>query len=152
MTDGTQGPRHSQPASRFCAGPVIPGHQVQADDLHHVWIIDQVLVPCSVAEYRCLKLLLESVDRCVPLAALAACFADMATLDPKQERLRLVHLMSALRARLWPLGFDLGSVMAIGYILLSGTSAETAEPSLAPEQEEGGEEHQHASRKAGKQP
>jgi hypothetical protein len=75
MTSVPQGHPHGQPATRFCAGPSIPGHQVQYDDVHHVWVIDQVLVPCSVAEYRCLKLLLESVDRCVPLAALieAAC-------------------------------------------------------------------------------
>ncbi len=132
--------RREGATKRFCAGPPIPGHQVQHDEVRRVWIIDQVLLLCSVAEYRCLNVLLESVDRCVPFAALVACL-ESAGSGAKQERMRLAHIMSSLRPRLWPLGLDIGSVMTIGYILLSGTPGQTAsEPvQLCPGEERGKE-------------
>jgi DNA-binding response OmpR family regulator len=117
---------------RFRSGPTVPGHQVQYDEAQCAWIIDQVLLPCSVAEYRCLRLLLESIGRCVSFASLFVCLPETAGNDFKQERMRLARVMSTLRARLWPLGFDIGSVMAIGYILMSGVQESESLPLLPP--------------------
>jgi hypothetical protein len=132
-------------AKRFCSGPPVPEHQIQYDEVRHAWIIDQVLLLCSVAEYRCLNALLASVDRCVPFAALVACL-DTTGSDAKQERMRLAHIMSSLRVRLWPLGFDIGSVMNIGYILLSGTQGRTVSEAVPPCPGEASRKEQYESR------
>ena len=111
-------PRQEQGMKQCCSGPSVPGHQIQCDEAQHIWIIDQFLIVCSVAEYRCLKVLLESVDRCVSFATLTACL-EVTGSDGKQTRMQLAHIMSALRVRLWPLGFEVGCVVTIGYILFS---------------------------------
>jgi hypothetical protein len=102
-------------------GPDLPGHSVQHYEDQHAWVIDQTLIPCTVAEYHCLKLLLERANRCVPFASFLSMqeiFPTVST-DPKQERLRVAHMMSILRAKIWASGLDIVSVMNIGYILLS---------------------------------
>ncbi|HET8845834.1 MAG TPA: hypothetical protein VFN35_30500 [Ktedonobacteraceae bacterium] len=110
---------HGQPVSKLRSGPSIPGHNIQYDEQRHVLVIDQVLLSCTLPEYQCLKQLLESVDRCVTFDTFGVCLEQAPGLDARHERMRLAHIMSALRARLWPLGLDIVSVMNRGYILLS---------------------------------
>ena len=109
-----------QQQSNACPGPVVPGHQIQCYEEQHCWIIDHVLLPCSVAEYRCLKLLLEQVNTCVPFSSFLSDQESFPTAcaNAKQERSRVAYIMSRLRAKLWTLGFDIANVWNVGYILL----------------------------------
>lgn len=120
----------------FRPGPTIPGHQVQYDAVQHAWIIDHVLLRGSVADYRCLELLLESANRCVPFARLLSCFPEASGMDTKQERMRLAHVISRLRSRLWPLGLDIGCVMSLGYMLLSGSQEHASLSRRSPDSDE----------------
>ncbi len=109
--------------------PVFP-HTIQYNEQQHVWIIDQTLLSCSPTEYCCLKLLLEQVERCVPYAHFIAQFQEDSFADgqlQKQAKMKVAHLMSKLREKLWPLGLDIGSVMGIGYILLRSASAASSD-------------------------
>lgn len=111
-------------------GPTVSGHMIQSNEQLATWIIDQTLLACSPAGYRCLKLLLEQAERCVPYAHFIAQVQEASLAEArmqKQARMRVAHIMSNLRAKLWPLGLDIGSVMGVGYILLR---AEEAVPSL----------------------
>lgn len=111
-------------------GPTVPGHTIQSNEQLATWIIDQTLLACSPTGYRCLKLLLEQAERCVPYAHFIAQVQEAPLVETrvqKQTRMRVAHIMSNLRAKLWPLGLDIGSVMGVGYILLR---AEEAAPSI----------------------
>ena len=111
-------------------GPSVPGHTIQYNEQQHTWIIDQTLLPCSPTGYACLRLLLEQAERCVPYAHFIAQFQEAPLAEArahKQARMKVAHVMSNLRAKLWPLGLDIGSVMGVGYILLR---EEEAVPSL----------------------
>ena len=119
-------------------GPAVPGHRIQYDEEHHIWLIDQVLISCSVSEYQCLKLLLEGVNRCVPFAHLLVSLQETpcaSSADSKQERMRIAHLMSTLRPKIWALGLDIVSVVNVGYLLLSGAqeSSVSSQESLSPD-------------------
>ena len=118
-------------------GPVLPGHSLQCYEEQHCWIIDHVLFPCSVAEYRCLKLLLEHANTCVPFSSFLSDHEIIPTegRNATQERPRIAYLMSKLRARVWVLGFDIVNVWNVGYILLLGASQEEREkePPAPPE-------------------
>ncbi len=114
--------QHNRRSGTLRPGPVLPGHSLRHSEEQHTWVIDQVLIPCTAAEYHCLKLLLEQANRCVPFASFL-CMQEVfppTSVDSKQERLRVAHMMSALRAKIWPLGFDIVSVWNTGYLLLSG--------------------------------
>ena len=110
------------------SGPAVPGHIVQQDDQQSTWVIDRYLIVCTPPEYACLKLLLEHVDRGLSFAQLAASLPDDASSgDEKQTRMRLAHLMSRLRNKIWPLGLDIVSLRGQGYSLLSGAQEETSQ-------------------------
>jgi hypothetical protein len=103
-------------------GPQMEGHSIQRDERQHAYVIDQVLIACTPAEYRILTLLLEQADRLVPFAQLWAQLQDEPLVDAaqiKQARTRIIHLMSDLRAKIWALGLDIVAVMNYGYILVS---------------------------------
>jgi len=120
-----------QSTSKICPGPVVPGHTLQYYEDQHAWVIDQVLLPCSAPEYHCLQLLLERANRCVPFAHFLICLQTTPTTEHanlKQERMRIAHLMSVLRTKIWPFGLDIASVMNIGYILLSEGQETPASP------------------------
>ena len=116
--------QRNQKSSMPRSGPDVPGHSIQYDEEQHTWIIDQMLLPCTPAEYHCLELLFEHANACVPFASFLknptifpTASADVK--DAKQERLRVAYMMSKLRTRVWTFGFDIASVWNIGYILLS---------------------------------
>lgn len=102
-------------------GPRIEGHSIQRDEEQKAYVIDQTLIACTPTEYQVLTLLLEQADRCVPFAQIWAQFQDGPLTDAaqrKQTRIRIIHLMSDLRAKIWALGLDIVAVMNYGYILL----------------------------------
>lgn len=104
--------------------PALPGHSIQSYEEQHTWIIDQVLLPCTLAEYHCLELLFEHANACVPFVSFLSHpkifpTANADAKDAKQERLRVAYLMSKLRTKVWAFGFDIASVWNIGYMLLS---------------------------------
>jgi len=112
-------------------GPSVAGHSIQYNKDKHAWIIDQTLVVCSLPEYRCLKLLLEHADRCVPFAHFVNHLQETPISDTallKQEKLRVAHVMSNLRTKIWALGLDIASVMNVGYILLSDAQKDHEPP------------------------
>ncbi|HEU5376894.1 MAG TPA: hypothetical protein VFV38_15770 [Ktedonobacteraceae bacterium] len=112
-------------------GPRIEGHSIQRDEEQKIYVIDQKLITCTPIEYRVLTLLLEQADRCVPFALLWTAFQDESLTDAtqiKQARIRLIHLMSHLRAKIWALGLDIVAVMNTGYLLLSQPQASRASP------------------------
>lgn len=105
-------------------GPIVPGHTVEYYEDQHAWVIDQTLIPCSEPEYHCLKLLLEQANRCVPFEHFIRSLQEtalLATDAQKQARMRVAHLISNLRTKIWASGLDIVSVMNVGYILLSGS-------------------------------
>ena len=108
-------------------GPHVEGHSIQRDEEKYAFLIDQKLITCTPTEYRVLALLLEQAGRCVPYAQLGAQFQDEPLTDAahlKQARIRIIHLMSDLRAKIWALGLDIVAVMNTGYILLSSRTHE----------------------------
>lgn len=113
---------------RLHSGPAVPGHIVQQDEQQCTWVIDRYVVACTPPEYACLKLLLEQVDRGVSFAQLATVLPEhLSFADEKQTRMRLAHLMSKLRNKIWPLGLDIVSLRGQGYSLLSGSQGDTNE-------------------------
>ena len=111
-----------------CSDPELPGHTVQQDDLHHTWIIDQTLIPCTKHEYVCLKLLLEHANSRVSFTQLARCLPGTALkegADQRLERMRVRHLMSGLRSKLWKVGMDIVSLRGLGYMLQLEMQEET---------------------------
>jgi DNA-binding response OmpR family regulator len=133
MTPMHEEEQHHRTTSTLQPGPVLAGHIIQSSEERHLWIIDQILIPCSAPEYRCLKLLLEQESRCVPYLDLLVCLQK--DTSGKQithaERMRLAHLLSLLRAKIWALGLDIVSVRNIGYILLACGSEEAIAPRSA---------------------
>ena len=106
------------------AGPPVSGHTIQRDEDHHTFILDHRCIPCTPAQYRVLVLLLEHVGECVSYARLIEQAqgypaATSETVHTKQARIRLMHLVSDVRTKLWSLGLDIVAVMGTGYILLS---------------------------------
>lgn len=103
-------------------GPHVAGHVVQRDEERHAFVIDQQLILCTPTEYRVLTLLLEQVDRCVRYAHLIAqCQEEPSSsaVQRKQDRTRLMHLVSDVRSKIWVFDWDIVAVMNTGYILLS---------------------------------
>lgn len=98
-------------------GPGLPGHQVHYDEEHSTWVIDETLIVCTPLEYVCLKALLEQINHCVPFAQFEEYFWEKYG-EQKTVRLRMRHLMSKLRNKLWPLGLEIASLRNRGYILL----------------------------------
>lgn len=102
----------------------LAGHQIQHNKELHRIVIDQIIVACTPTEYRVLALLLEHAEHCVPYARLCALLPAteeeqlLETCD-RQNRIRLAHFMSNLRAKLWPLGLDIAAVINTGYLLVS---------------------------------
>lgn len=131
MTRGSGRTAQHQVNSALHPGPSVPGHSVQCDESRHTWIIDQTLVMCSLSEYRCLRLLLEHADRCVSFARLGALLQEAPLSEEgmhRQEKMRLAHIMSNLRTKIWALGLDIVSVMNTGYMLLSDTQETPSSP------------------------
>ncbi len=102
--------------------PPVAGHSIQRDEAQHAFLIDQKLITCTRTEYRVLALLLERADRCVSYTQLSAQCQDELLTDAaqiKQARIRIMHVMSDLRSKIWALGLDIVAVMNTGYILFS---------------------------------
>jgi DNA-binding response OmpR family regulator len=108
--------------------PPVAGHSVQQDESQHTFLIDQKIIACTPVEYRLLALLLSQADRCVSYAQLIAQFQEGPLTDArmfKQARIKVIHLISDLRSKLWSLGLDVVCVMNVGYILLSSGTENT---------------------------
>lgn len=99
-------------------GPLLTGHRIQRDEEQHAWIIDRILVACSPLEDLCLQVLLENSGRVVPFEQLRERMPEQ-SLSDQQVRMRLAHVMSSLRPKIWALGLDIVSVMGMGYLLWS---------------------------------
>lgn len=112
----------SSTAHQLVSGPPVSGHSIQHHELQHIWIIDQTLLTCSRSEYRCLEILLEHVNQCVPFAQLAVQCQTIPSTEviwDLQTRRKVWHVMSRLRTKVWALGLDIVCVIHVGYILLS---------------------------------
>ncbi len=110
----------------FVPGPALAGHQVQWDERHCILYIDRTLVPCTPTEFRLLKLLLEQNGRCVSTPHLIAQFGDAALEDAafaREARQKLTRQISRIRAKLWPCGLTVVSLMGYGYMLVSDDAA-----------------------------
>jgi DNA-binding response OmpR family regulator len=124
MADLGKEKERDQRTSPLRPGPVVPGHTIEYSEHQHAWVIDRILIPCSEPEYRCLKLLLEQANRCVPFEHFILSLEETAlpSLEgQKKAKMRVAHLVSSLRTKIWASGFDIVSVMNVGYILLSGS-------------------------------
>ena len=97
--------------------PQLQGHQVQYSNLQHLVIIDGVVVPCTPTEYNLLLLLLNHAGEAVSYARLLGIAGQQPL--ARNNRRSLTQHMSRLRARLWPLGLDVGCLTGYGYLLLS---------------------------------
>jgi DNA-binding response OmpR family regulator len=118
---GREMPHAGIPGS-LLLGPHVAGHLVQRDEARHAFVIDQQLLLCTPMGYRVLMLLLEQVDRCVPYAQLFARCQDTPSSETvllRQTRMRMVHLISDLRPKIWVFNWDIVAVMGTGYMLLS---------------------------------
>lgn len=117
----------------FQPGPAVAGHRVQYDEDRHFWVIDELLIVCSVLQYHCLKMLLEEADRCVPfdrlLTGLPGSSPSSGGTAGRHARARLAHLVSRVRAKIWASGLEIVSVVNVGYLLRSG-SPESPPPQL----------------------
>ena len=107
-------------------GPPIAGHSIQRDESQHVFLIDENIVVCTPVQYRLLALLLSQADRCVPYRRLLAQLQDDLPMSLKTKT-KLIHLISDIRSKLWPLGLDIVSVLNVGYILLSSETEQDGE-------------------------
>lgn len=120
----THAPRQLRP------GPCVANHRIQRDDDQHLLVIDHTILSCTPTEYRVLTLLLEQADRCVPYAhfmqRLSPGSPPTDAAQRKQARIRLMHLMSHLRSKVWVFGLDIVAVMNVGYLLLSSSEQEPA--------------------------
>jgi DNA-binding response OmpR family regulator len=94
----------------------ISGHQIQCNDARHLVILDGVALACSPREYRILLPLLRHANHALPFAQLL----DEAD-DPNDWRTRrnLGRVVSRLRAKLWPFGFDIFCLFHYGYQLVT---------------------------------
>ncbi len=119
MSEPGEENRHEHSHVQPVPGPVIAGHHIQRYEAHHAWVIDHILLPCSVSEYRCLGLLLEQANTCLPYAAFFQPEIMASTGNSKRDRGRLAATISHLRSRLWVCGFEIANVWNIGYLLLS---------------------------------
>lgn len=127
MTDVGKEAERGRISGTVRPGPVVPGHTIQCYEEQHAWVIDQTLILCSESEYHCLRVLLERANHCVPFEHFVLCLQETAlpvTGDQKQARMRIAHVISNLRTKIWAFGLEVVSVMNVGYILLS----ESAEP------------------------
>lgn len=116
-------------AGELQPGPHVTGHRIQRDEAQHTFVIDQTLIACTPTEYWVLALLLEQANQCVPYAQFLALIQEAPphpAAPSKQTRTRLMHLMSDLRAKIWPLGLDIAAVMNTGYLLLSSPAEASA--------------------------
>lgn len=114
-----------------CPGPVLAGHTTRCYEDQRAWIIDETLILCSESEYHCLRVLLEQANHCVPFEHFVLCLQETAlpfTGDQKHAKMRIAHLISTLRPKIWASGLEIVSVMNVGYILLAG-SEESGTPS-----------------------
>ncbi len=124
MTDSGKGIERRRITSTLRPGPLVPGHLIQCYEDQHAWVIDQTLIPCSESEYVCLQLLLEQANRCVPFEHFILRLQETAFTSSdaqKPARMRVAHLISSLRTKIWASNLDIVSVMNVGYILLSGS-------------------------------
>jgi DNA-binding response OmpR family regulator len=131
MADVGKEKERGQITSTLRSGPIVPGHTIQYYEDQHAWVIDHTLIPCSEPEYHCLKLLLEQANRCVPFEHFIRSLQETAlpsTDAQKQAKMRVAHLVSNLRTKIWASGLDIVSVMNVGYILLSRLEESSASP------------------------
>jgi hypothetical protein len=122
MTDAGKGRTRSRISGALRPGPIVPGHTIQYAEDQHAWVIDQTLVLCSELEYHCLRVLFERANHCVPFEYFVIGLQGTslpAAGDQKHARMRIAHLISHLRAKIWAFGLEIVSVMNVGYILLS---------------------------------
>lgn len=126
MPSAEQADQQRRQAGGVCSGPQIPGHRLQFEERTHSWVIDGLRIACPPAASACLTLLLEQAGQCVPFARLMEPFAEGTSVNPAlyQTRIKLRRLISDLRAKLWPLGMDIVSVMGVGYLLRCLTEEE----------------------------
>lgn len=118
--------RHDTPVTHrpgtLLPGPHVDGYAVQRDEQHHAFVVNHTLISCTPAEYRVLALLLDHVNRSVPYALLLACVQSVPPTEAalfKQAHMRLIHLISDVRSKIWPLDWEIVAIMHTGYILLS---------------------------------
>jgi DNA-binding response OmpR family regulator len=122
MTNAGKERERSRLSGTLRPGPVVPGHTIQYYEDQHAWVIDQTLVLCSQPEYHCLRVLFERANHCVPFEHFVHSLQETtlpAADEQKQARMRIAHLISRLRAKIWAFGLEIVSVMNVGYILLS---------------------------------
>ena len=111
-------------------GPALAGHRVQLNKQQHLLVIDNAIVPCTPTEYALLLHLLQHLEESLPTATLLAVLgqaprdeaARPSAVKPSQRQVRqarrvLTQHMSRLRAKLWPLGFDILCLTGYGYLL-----------------------------------
>lgn len=121
MTRLNKGSPVARHVGTLLPGPHVAGYTVQRDEQRHTFVVDNTLIPCTPTEYRVLTLLLAHVNQYVPYAPLIACVQEGVTTDAallKQARTRLIHLISDVRSKIWPLNWEIVAVMQTGYILL----------------------------------
>lgn len=94
----------------------IPGHQIHCNDARHLVILDEVALACSPREYRILLPLLRHANHAVPFAQL---LEGTDELNDWRTRRNLGRVVSRLRAKLWPFGFDILCLFHYGYQLVA---------------------------------
>ncbi|MGH2479687.1 MAG: hypothetical protein ACRDHW_08545 [Ktedonobacteraceae bacterium] len=103
-------------------GPALAGHQVQWDEQLCILYIDQVLIFCTLTEFRLVKLLLERSGQRVSTRDLIAQFGDTSTAHAAlthAARTKLARQMCRIRAKFWPCGLEVVSLMGYGYMLIN---------------------------------
>lgn len=114
-------------------GPALAGHRVQLNAQQHLLVIDNAIVPCTPTEYALLLHLLQHLEESLPTATLLTVLGQapgdeaarpgvQSAVKPSQRQGRqarrvLTQHMSRLRAKLWPLGFDILCLTGYGYLL-----------------------------------
>jgi DNA-binding response OmpR family regulator len=97
-------------------GPHVAGHTISHDDQAQILLIDHRLLVCTPLQYRLLTLLLSQAGHCVPYDQLIALLPPV---SGKTMKTRLQHLISPLRAKLWPFGLDIACLNNMGYLLVT---------------------------------
>lgn len=107
---------HQQEQGHLAVIATITGCHIQYNDAHHLVILNGTALACSLGEYRVLLPLLHSHDRPVPFARLLE-----GSYDPHDEHARrsLMRVVSRLRPKLWPFGFEILNLYGYGYQLLT---------------------------------
>jgi DNA-binding response OmpR family regulator len=148
MTQPRRETRGVRDAGGLQPGPHVAGHRIQRDEAQHALVIDQTLIACTPTEYQVLALLLEQANQCVPYAQFLTLMQETQLTEAaqiKQARIRLMHLMSDLRAKIWPLGLDIVAVMNTGYLLLSSRAeVQSASPAGRVQTREASEEQRES--------